>query len=314
MAMIDSLYSIGELARISGIAVRRIRFYSDEGLLPPASRTRSNYRIYSDADVARLQLIRTLRDTGISMETIRSLLARRLSIRDVLELRLESLEAELLAKQRIASCLRATLLCNDPTDADFRRLWNMTTLTQTQLQETLRGLIDSVSEGTTLDAEWKERMIQAGMPELPANPTPKQIDAWNEITTMLTDKAYVEQMQADTRTMWREEFDPAAYAKAADVTFAKVRDAMTRREQPTSPAGLAIAKDWLEASAHAMKREPNNEFLQWHLDQYRKHHARSTRYQELLAILRGDDPANAAGSEWLWINQALGALLTKPNT
>lgn len=189
----------------------------------------------------------------------------------------------------------------------------MTTLTQTQLQDTLRGLIDSVSEGTTLDAEWKERMIQAGMPELPPHPTAQQIDAWNEITAMLTDKTYIEQVQADTRTMWREEFDPAAYAKAADATFAKVRDAIASREQPTSATGLGIAKDWLQASARAMKREPNEEFLQWHLDQYRKYHARSTRYQELLAILRGEDPANAAGNEWIWINRALSALLTAPS-
>src|SRR5690349_4576836 len=302
--MNDSLYSIGELARISGVAVRRIRFYSDEGLLPPTSRTSSNYRIYSDADVARLQLIRTLRDTGVSMETIRSLLARRLSIRNVLELRLESLEAELVAKQRIANCLRATLQCDTPTEADFRRLWNMTTLTQTQLQDTLRGVIDAVSKGTTLDAGWKERMIQAGMPELPNNPTPQQIDAWNEITAMITDKTYIEQMQADTHTMWQADFDPAAYAKAADTTFAKIREAIARRDEPASAVGLAIAKDWLEASARAMKKEPNEAFLQWHLDQYRKHHARSTRYQELLAILRGEDPSNATGSEWLWINRA----------
>ncbi len=32
-------YRIGELARLSGLSVRTIRFYSDRGLVPPAKRT-----------------------------------------------------------------------------------------------------------------------------------------------------------------------------------------------------------------------------------------------------------------------------------
>lgn len=39
-------YSIGELARLSGQSVRRIRFYSDKGLLPPMLRSASNYRLF----------------------------------------------------------------------------------------------------------------------------------------------------------------------------------------------------------------------------------------------------------------------------
>ena len=40
-------YSIGGISALSGISVRRIRFYSDKGLLPPAARTAAGYRIYS---------------------------------------------------------------------------------------------------------------------------------------------------------------------------------------------------------------------------------------------------------------------------
>lgn len=308
--MNDSLYTIGELARISGITVRRIRFYSDEGLLPPVSRSRSNYRIYSDADVARLQLISALREAGVSLEAIGELLAQRLSMRKVLELRLTALEAELTAKRRIASCIRATLECDEPTEVDLRRLWNMTTLTQTQVRDAARRLLDTAAAGSALSDEWKEQMLAASTPELPTNPTARQIDAWNEITAMLTDETFIAQMRADANDGWRDEFDPAAYAEASNTTLAKVHEAMARDESPTSATGRAVAQEWLDASARAMKREPNKEFLQWHLDQYRKHQARSTRYQELLTILRGEDPTTAAGSEWLWINQAMSSLLS----
>jgi DNA-binding transcriptional MerR regulator len=40
---------IGELSRRSGIPVKTLRFYSDEGLLPPTERSGSGYRLYGGA-------------------------------------------------------------------------------------------------------------------------------------------------------------------------------------------------------------------------------------------------------------------------
>ena len=88
-------YAIGELSALSGVPVRRIRFYSDEGLLPPAARTAAAYRVYTGTDLARLDLICALRDAGLSLETIRKVLSRQLSIADVLQMRIGTLEAEI---------------------------------------------------------------------------------------------------------------------------------------------------------------------------------------------------------------------------
>lgn len=186
----------------------------------------------------------------------------------------------------------------------------MTQLSRAQLRETVERYFDSVASGSAIDADWKQRMIDMNTPELPDHPTPRQIDAWNEITAMLTDQNFTAQVRADAGDMWRSDFDASAYAAASDITLAKVRAAMTNGERSSSPIGLAIAREWLRASALAMKREPDQAFLEWQMAQYRKYHARSLRYQQLLAILRGDESNNAPGSEWLWINQAMTALLT----
>jgi DNA-binding transcriptional MerR regulator len=53
------LLTIGELARRAGVPVRTIRFWSDSGLVPPASRTDSDRRLYDAACVARLELVMT---------------------------------------------------------------------------------------------------------------------------------------------------------------------------------------------------------------------------------------------------------------
>ena len=54
-------FSIGRLAALTGLPVKTIRFYSDAGLLPPSGRTEAGHRRYTAADVARLQLVWTLR-------------------------------------------------------------------------------------------------------------------------------------------------------------------------------------------------------------------------------------------------------------
>jgi len=309
--MSDEMYTIGEISRLSGQPVRRIRFYSDRGLLPPAARTESNYRVYAAADVARLDLIAALRGAGVSMANIRKILSQRLSLADVLRLRLEALEAEIASRRRIASVLRATLRQDAPDEAALRRLWTVTTLSNAQFRAELERFYDRVAAGSQMDEAWRRQAIDAATPVLPDDPTPAQIDAWTELTAMITDEAFMAQMQAEARQMWTGDFDPAAYAQAANATLDEVRSAIDRGLAPASPEGQAIARAWLEASARAMNRAPDAAFLQWHLDQYRRHHGRSARYFELMAVLRGDSPSDSAADEWRWITEAMGEVVAK---
>ena len=302
--MTDQRYTIGELSGLSGVPVRRIRFYSDKGLLPPASRTMANYRVYSDADAARLALIQALRAMGASLAAIRGILARKTSLAELLALRLSALEAEIAGKLRIAATLRAALRHPEPTPDDIRRLWTMTSLSNADMRSLTERFFEEVT-GDRISPEWKREALAAGTPELPEDPTPEQIDAFAELRAMLTDPALIASAKADSTTMWTADFDPAAYHAAAERIFAAIRLAMAKGETPDSQSGLAIARDWLDASAKAMKRAPDASFRDWHLDQYRRHHDRSLRYQQLLAILRGED---APGREWWWINEALAAL------
>ncbi|TIC85209.1 Cd(II)/Pb(II)-responsive transcriptional regulator [Crenobacter intestini] len=66
---------IGELASRCGATVETIRYYEKAGLLPGAVRDGSNYRVYGDAHLARLRLIRNCRLLDMSHDEIRTLLA-----------------------------------------------------------------------------------------------------------------------------------------------------------------------------------------------------------------------------------------------
>jgi Cd(II)/Pb(II)-responsive transcriptional regulator len=65
---------ISELARLVGSNAETIRYYEREGLLPKASRSESNYRIYSDAHRERLTFIRHCRNLDMTLGEIRTLL------------------------------------------------------------------------------------------------------------------------------------------------------------------------------------------------------------------------------------------------
>lgn len=66
---------IGELAKATGTKAETIRYYEREGILPPADRTDSNYRDYSQDHLAALTFVRRARALGFSMAQVRELLA-----------------------------------------------------------------------------------------------------------------------------------------------------------------------------------------------------------------------------------------------
>ena len=70
-----SQYTTGELAKQCGITVRTVQFYDQKGILVPSSLTEGGRRLYSAEDLKKMKIICFLRDTGLSLDTIRQLLA-----------------------------------------------------------------------------------------------------------------------------------------------------------------------------------------------------------------------------------------------
>jgi MerR family transcriptional regulator, copper efflux regulator len=61
---------IGELAQRAGVTPRTIRYYESLGLLGPSEREGSGFRYYTEAELARLQKIQALKELGLSLEEI----------------------------------------------------------------------------------------------------------------------------------------------------------------------------------------------------------------------------------------------------
>jgi DNA-binding transcriptional MerR regulator len=67
-------YRVADVARVSGVSIRALHHYHAIGLLVPTGRTESGYRLYTDADLLRLQQVLIGRELGLSLEDIRRML------------------------------------------------------------------------------------------------------------------------------------------------------------------------------------------------------------------------------------------------
>jgi MerR family transcriptional regulator, thiopeptide resistance regulator len=80
----STVYRAREFADLAGVTVRALHHYDRVGLLEPSGRSASGYRLYTDADLARLEQIVVLKSVGLPLKGIRGLLGERSTLREVL--------------------------------------------------------------------------------------------------------------------------------------------------------------------------------------------------------------------------------------
>ena len=69
-------FSVGQVAQLSGVTVRTLHHYDEIRLLSPTGRTAAGYRVYRNADLARLRRILFYRELGFALDEIATILVR----------------------------------------------------------------------------------------------------------------------------------------------------------------------------------------------------------------------------------------------
>ncbi|MET9776436.1 MerR family transcriptional regulator [Streptomyces sp. NPDC006367] len=72
--MDDKHMQIGEVAARTELSLRTIRHYEETGLVIPSARSQGGFRLYTEADVARLMVIRRMKPLGFTLDQMRDLL------------------------------------------------------------------------------------------------------------------------------------------------------------------------------------------------------------------------------------------------
>jgi DNA-binding transcriptional MerR regulator len=167
----ETRWTVGELARRTGLSVRTLHHYDEIGLLSPARRSEAGYRLYSAADVVRLQQIKSLRELGFPLEEIRTFLQRPdISPLRVVELHLARLREEMALQRDLCTRLEAIaahLAAAEEVSADefFRTMEVMSMMDRVKTYYTPEQL-EALEQRRQQLGEDEVRRVEQAWPEL----------------------------------------------------------------------------------------------------------------------------------------------------
>ncbi|TSB31747.1 MerR family transcriptional regulator [Streptomyces benahoarensis] len=281
-------YSIGELSRRTGVPVRTIRFYSDEGLVPPADRTHAGHRRYAPAALQRLDLIRSLRELGIGLATIRRVLDHELPMARVALAQAEAVEVQIRALRLRRSVLRAAAARGTGPE-ETTLMHRLTQLTGAERRRLIDDFLDATF-GAGHDPA-AAAMVRTALPDLPEDPSADQVTAWTEIAGLLGDADFRARMgrsaarQASGEPLAFEALAGEEVTRDAHHALAEARDAEL---DPYGAQATALVDGLVRRFAEACGRAPDAGFRAWLTEQLTEaHDPRAERYWRLVWAVNG---------------------------
>ena len=326
------LYAIGAVADLTGIPIKTIRYYAEIGLAPPTKTTEARYRLYSPADIWRLELIRTLRFVGFGLDEIARILTGAVDVATAIGWQIEALDGQIAHLTRLRELLRQAQMAqtgravkgsiaNDGAATDDDRaaaaggdsddaLAYLHALGAAATRDAeARGRFLAEKLGAVIGSEQAPSLLveqlrrEAGR-RLPTEPTPEQAAAWAELTALLDAPETAATIQARIGPFWAmmrtRQVDMAWWSAAQAEVLARAQAALLAGASPTGAVAQAIARGWAAAYAQAMGQPCDDAFLRRFATQATQFvDDRSRRIQELLerAGWNADAPSQLAAHQ-----------------
>jgi DNA-binding transcriptional MerR regulator len=293
------LFTIGELARATGLTVRTIRYWSDEGVLTPVARSAGGYRLYDAASAARLELIRTLRELGLGLDDVRRVLAGERTVAQVAAAHVVALDAQI----RSLKVTRAVLSSVARRGSSAQEMTLMNKLARLSAAERRRIVDDFMAEifdgldAADPDIRNRLRFMTA---DLPDDPTPEQVDAWVELAELIQDPEF--------RALMRRMVAFNAADRGPDVPAGSSLWFMSRLVQLAGEAlraGIAPEAPEAEDVLRGLLGDADPAAVLERLTAAANE--RVARYRELSLLVNGLDPQPAHTEEFAWVVAALRA-------
>lgn len=290
------LLTIGELAKRADVSVRTIRFWSDTGLVPPAARTDTDRRLYDAAGVARLELVNTLRELGLSLASVRRVLDGQATVADVAAVHLQALDAQI----RTLRLRRAVLTAVVKRAADGREMSvinKLASLSAAERRQIIDDFTAEVFEG--LDPSPARSPRWTAGTELPDDPSAEQVEAWIELAELVADTTFRELMRqvTDIGVQIQTGQLPVDVGRAQE-------EAEAARQRGVPPDSAEAAEVVAEIFAGNPARTRLAELLA------RLPTATDTRierYWQLTALISGTGPFSSPLPAFRWLASALDA-------
>ncbi|MYQ77503.1 MULTISPECIES: MerR family transcriptional regulator [unclassified Streptomyces] len=287
----NALLSIGELARRTGLSVKTIRYYSDRGIVTPTARTPAGYRRYGADAVARLGLVRTLRELGLGLDTIRKVADRERSLPDVAAAHAEALEAQIRVL-RLRQALLAAVAERRLTPEETDLMHQLARLTDDERRRLVADFLHAVFDGLALDG-----VARTLTPELPGDPDAEQTRAWAEWAALAQDPDFRAGLRRTLREVAAEQ--PPGTPPRRNFAAA-VRDlvapALAAGLDPASPDADPVVAAITAEHAHPDALLPRLRSL---------NDPRRDSYVQLLAVINGWPAPESPGPALDWAAEAV---------
>ncbi|MDL4817533.1 MerR family transcriptional regulator [Actinomadura opuntiae] len=289
---------IGELAALTGVPVRTIRFYCDEGILEPA-RSAGGHRRFDGAAADRLRLVRRLRGLGLGLPAIAAVLAGERSLGEAVAAERAALEAEMSA----LAWRRAALTAVESAAPDERAA-RLELLAAAEDGRAARGaLVDFWLRRimAPLPEERVEAFLEMVVPPPPADPSPVQVVAYAEMVVLAGDRSLNRRLLAQGRSNVRVVGDEESLLAGMSEAMELASPLVAAGEAP----GPCRALDrFVAAHVAGRKARDGPEFRRTILrDAQVERDPRVARYWELFRLVTGEPVT--LGRLHLWLLEAL---------
>ncbi|WP_046503982.1 MerR family transcriptional regulator [Streptomyces odonnellii] len=285
----DALYSIGELARRTGVTVKTIRFYADCGIVPPVDRSPAGHRLYGDDAVARLDLVRTLRDLGLGLTAIRQVMDREPTLPEVAAAHVEALDMQI----RVLRLRRAVLTAvaeRRATPEETALMHKLAKLSEAERRRLIDDFLDAAFGGVGADRDFAGVMCSM-TPELPEDPDPEQVQAWVELAELAQDtdfRAHVRAMAEHLAAERTRGVPPTLRGDLSGTVRDRVAPALVAGVDAASPEADPVVSDLMSRCARFLDHEDEaRSGLQLLARLQSMNDPRRERYLRLLAVING---------------------------
>ncbi|ATL32913.1 MerR family transcriptional regulator [Streptomyces formicae] len=309
----DTLFSIGDLARRTGLTVKTVRFYSDAGIVPPTDRTPSGYRLYGTSAVARLDLVRTLRELGLDLATIRRVVDREVPLPEVAAAHAEALDVQI----RVLRLRRAVLTAvaqRGSTPEELDLMHKLAKLSAAERGRLIDDFLGTVFDGLRTHPAFAA-VVRSMTPELPDDPDPEQVTAWVELAELFQDEGFRATMRqmagqlADDRT---PESASAVPRVLAETVRAQVTPALAAGIDPASPLAEPVVTAISAHYARILDRPDDIDLRGLLADRlHSMDDPRRDQYLRLLAVINGWPAPESLAPALQWSVEALHARLPR---
>lgn len=291
----EPLLTIGQLADRAHVSVRSIRRWSDAGVITPARRSAGGYRLYGPDAVVRLGLVRSLRQLGLSLEEVRLVLHREMTVAEVAARHVAAVDAQISAL-RVNRAVLSVIAHRGSTTEETALVNKLARLSVDERRTIIEGFMREVSEGVQGASGMDERLRRNPL-RLPDDPSAEQVEAWLELAELIEDPDYRARMHR-----MLELCGPGSPGGSLWFTLYVVHAVAEARAGGVDPAGPEAAALLARLFRDADRTE-TLEALRAGLA------ADAPRLRRLLSLVRGHRPRPVHDEDYAWLERALEAEL-----